>query len=204
MKACAERRRSACAERRRSALVGTTVLISLLAVASQAEANPWQRGGAPARYDGGVYDYAKVVDVDPIMRQVRVETPRRECWNEVREVRDTRDSHSKGGMVLGGIIGGVVGHQIGHGHGRDVATVAGTLIGAAVGHDIAAERAAYRYSEPREESVERCAVRYEQDYHERIEGYRVTYRYQGREYTTRLPYDPGDRIRIRVDVEPAE
>lgn len=189
------------------ALVSAAVLVSLLGVGAEAQADPWKhRGYMPARYDGGrEYDYAKVVDVDPIVRQVRVETPRRECWDEVREVRSARydDSHSKGGMVLGGIIGGVVGHQIGHGHGRDVATVAGTLIGAGIGHDIAAERGA-RYSEPREESVERCAVRYEHDYEERIEGYRVTYLYHGREYNTRLPYDPGERIRVRVDVEPAE
>lgn len=187
-------------------LVSATVLVSMLAAGAQAQAGSWKhKGYGPARYDRGEYDYAKVVDVDPIVRQIRVETPRRECWDEVREVRSARydGSHSKGGMVLGGIIGGVVGHQIGSGRGKDVATVAGTLIGAAVGHDISAERGA-RYSAPREEYVERCAVRYEEEYEERIEGYRVTYLYHGREYTTRLPYDPGDRIRVRVDIEPAE
>lgn len=185
------------------ALLSATVIVSMLAVGSQAEAGPaWKRERyVPARYD--TYDYAKVVDVDPIVHQVRVETPRRECWDEVREVRaGYGDSHGMGGMVLGGIIGGVVGNQIGHGRGNDVATVAGTLIGAAVGHDIAAKRAVY-YG-PREEVIERCTVRYEQRYEERIEGYRVRYVYNGREYTTRLPYDPGDRIRVRVNVELAE
>lgn len=194
------------------ALVSATVLVSLLAVTAQADASPpWKRERyVPARYDGGHgrgdgYDYAKVVDVDPIVHQVRVETPRRECWDEVREVRSVRyDDHgSKGPMILGGIIGGVVGHQIGSGRGNDIATVAGTLIGASVGHDVGARRTA-SYSEPREVSRERCETRYEQEYEERIDGYRVTYLYHGREYTTRLPYDPGDRIRVRVDVEPAE
>jgi hypothetical protein len=32
----------------------------------------------------------------------------------------------------------------------------------------------------------------------------VTYEYQGRTYQTRLPYDPGEKIRIRVAVSPAE
>ena len=31
-------------------------------------------------------------------------------------------------------------------------------------------------------------------------GYDVTYRYGGREYTTRTDHHPGDRIRVRVDV----
>ena len=29
------------------------------------------------------------------------------------------------------------------------------------------------------------------------------YQYAGRRYMTRMPYDPGERIRIRVDVTPA-
>jgi uncharacterized protein YcfJ len=193
------------------ALVGATVLVSLLGVSTQAAADPpgWKRDRYhPVKYERNhrdSYEYARVTDVDPIVRQVRVESPRRECWDEVREVRSARyrDSHSKGPMILGGIIGGVVGHQIGSGRGNDVATVAGTLIGASIGHDAAARRPSH-YSEPREEVVERCATRYEHDYEERIEGYRVTYQYHGREYTTRMPYDPGERLRVHVDVEPAE
>lgn len=185
------------------ALVSATVLVSLLAVGAQAEAGPYKRERyVPARYDGGGYDYAKVTDVDPIVHQVRIETPRRECWDEVREVRSTRYD-DKSGMVLGGIIGGVMGHEIANRGHKDVGAVAGTLLGAAVGHDIASRNGS-RYSETREETVERCAVRYEEEYEERIEGYRVTYEYHGREFTTRLPYDPGERIRVRVDVEPAE
>jgi uncharacterized protein YcfJ len=39
---------------------------------------------------------------------------------------------------------------------------------------------------------------------ERTDGYRVTYVYNGRKGVTELPYRPGDRIRVRVDVTPAE
>jgi hypothetical protein len=31
----------------------------------------------------------------------------------------------------------------------------------------------------------------------------VIYAYNGRKYATRTPFDPGKRIRIRVDVSPA-
>ena len=69
-----------------------------------------------------------------------------------------------------------------------------------MGYDAAARRSA----SVREEIVQRCEVRYEKRYEERIDGYRVTYEYNGREYTTRLPYDPGERIRVRVAVAVAE
>src|SRR5687768_12471469 len=37
------------------------------------------------RYQGGAeYDYARVVDVEPLTRRIRVSEPRRECWNETR------------------------------------------------------------------------------------------------------------------------
>jgi uncharacterized protein YcfJ len=36
---------------------------------------------------------------------------------------------------------------------------------------------------------------------DRIMGYEVTYRYGGREYTTRMDHDPGNRLRVRVDTD---
>jgi uncharacterized protein YcfJ len=135
------------------------------------------------------------------VRQVRVETPRRECWDDVRHVESRphiSDPGVGGRTLLGGIIGGVIGHQFGSGRGRDAATIAGTAIGASVGYD-----SARRVGGGHEEVVQRCAVRYENQYEERIDGYRVTYEYNGREYTTRMPYDPGRQMRVRVAVAPA-
>ena len=37
---------------------------------------------------------------------------------------------------------------------------------------------------------------------ERLAGYDVTYEYANRTYRTRTDYHPGDRIRVRVDVQP--
>jgi uncharacterized protein YcfJ len=147
---------------------------------------------------------------------VKVSTPRRECWEEeVRYPVHATGGHadSAGNMIIGGIIGGVIGHQIGrhvhHGRGKHVATLAGTLVGASIGHDAAARR-------PRVVTGERHGYQrgygrgYEQvcqtisDYHteERVEGYRVTYRYHGKTFHTRMDQDPGDRIRVRVGVSP--
>ena len=99
-----------------------------------------------------------------------------------------------------------------NGDGRRAATVAGAVIGSALGHDAAARRAYRddRYYEtrveepPRAYTVERCDVRYQETWEERVEGYRVAYEYHGRRYETRLPYDPGERVRVRVDVFPDE
>lgn len=153
-----------------------------------------------------VYDYARVLNVEPIVRQVRVEVPQRECWTEDQYEEPQRAPTGLAGpMILGGIIGGAIGSRFGGGDGRRAATLAGTLIGASIGHDAGARRqAASAATEPRITSVERCGVRYIENYEERIEGYNVEYEYAGQRHHTRLPYDPGDRMRIRVSVSPAE
>ena len=185
--------------------VGAVVLVTALSASSVAMASPpsWSRSSRPPVSRDAGYEYARVVNVEPIVRHVRVESPRRECWDESRYV-ESRPHISEpevgGRTLLGGIIGGVIGHQFGSGRGRDAATVAGSVIGASVGYDSASRRS----SQVEEQVVQRCDVRYERNYEERIDGYRVTYEYNGREYDTRLPYDPGEKIRVRVAVAPAE
>jgi uncharacterized protein YcfJ len=192
-------------------LVASGLLLS--GQAAFADGGKWKRDRHD-RYSSG-YDYARVIDVDPIVRHVRVTVPNRECWTETRyeEVESVRGGGydprrgNAGSMILGGILGAAVGNQIGGGDGRRAATVAGAIIGSAIGHDVADRRNA-RYgnrrsdTETRPYQAERCDVRYDDTYEDRIDGYRVTYEYNGRRETIRLPYDPGDRIRVRVDVRP--
>jgi uncharacterized protein YcfJ len=172
------------------------------------------------RYGNGDYDYARVVNVEPLRRRVRISEPVRECWDEpvYQSNGGYRSNYRSDGPVssphvgstlLGGLIGGVVGNQIGAGRGRDAARVAGVLIGSAIGNNISHERQRDRdyYGDDRgyygnERLVERCEVHYRDSWDERIDGYRVTYEYGGRDYTTRMPYDPGERVRIRIDVTP--
>ena len=159
--------------------------------------------------DGGGYDYARVVDVQPLTTRVRVTTPQRECWDETRMDNGGYGNSplprtAAGGAVLGAIVGGVLGHQIGHGHQRDAATAIGAVFGAGVGATQAQRRAANASAPPRQYTVQRCETRYHDEWQERTDGYRVTYVYNGRRQVTELPYRPGDRIRVRVDVSPAE
>jgi uncharacterized protein YcfJ len=145
-----------------------------------------------ARY--GHAEYAKVVRTTPIYRQVRVETPRRECHDQRVVYREP--AYRDGGVLVGAILGGVAGHQFGKGRGNAAATAAGALIGASIAqnrHGGVGERVGY-------EPV--CTTYNEYRYEERVEGYDVAYKYHGRVYHTRLPYDPGSRIRVNVDVSP--
>ena len=171
----------------------------LLGVAGSALADHDYR---TARNDRAIYDYAKVISSQPMVDYVTVKTPVRECWEEMQYYTVDRRAHNGGGTLVGALIGGVVGHQFGSGRGNDAATVAGTLIGAAIGSDASRRQGDYgveRIARP----VERCKTRYQSRQEKRIDGYRVTYRYHGQKYVTEMPYDPGNRIRVRVDVRPA-
>lgn len=159
--------------------------------------------------DADGYDYAEVIDVDPVYREVHVSVPRRECRTEIYdEPRDPvyrqGDRPAAGPMILGGLIGAVVGHQFGHGRGRDAGTVAGAVVGAAIGHDAARRSAGRDVDAQRTREQEVCRTRYEERIDREVDGYRVTYRYNGRDYLTQMPYEPGERIRVHVTVDPVD
>lgn len=185
---------------RNSAIALVLATFSMAALANDQRNGPRYED----RYDerNGEYEYARVVDVSPLRRQVRVSEPVRECWEETRTASDGPfSSNHIGGTLLGGLIGGALGNQVGNGHGRQAARAAGAIIGGAIGNNVSRQRQQERYGNER--VVERCETRYRDSYEERVDGYEVTYEYAGRRYLTQMPYDPGERIRIRVDVTPA-
>jgi len=181
-------------------IVTTAVMLTLAILASPASAS----GNGHYRESGAVYDYARVLSSEPIIRYVTVTTPVQDCWED-REYYtvEQRPRGTAGGTIFGAIVGGVIGHQFGGGRGNDAATALGTIVGAAIGNDAATRRAGgYRTSE-HSRPVRRCETSYQSHEEERIDGYRVIYSYNGRKYATQTPFDPGSRIRIRVDVRPA-
>ncbi|MGI9235767.1 MAG: glycine zipper 2TM domain-containing protein [Woeseiaceae bacterium] len=183
--------------KRLTAWIGTILLIG--ATGSALADNSYR----VARNDRAMYDYAKVISSQPIIDYVTVKTPVRECWEEMQYYTVDRRPHRGGGALFGAILGGVIGHQVGSGRGNDAATVAGTLIGAAIGNE-SSRRRYEGYGEERvARPIERCETRFQSRQEERIDGYRVTYRYHGQKYSTVMPYDPGNKIRVRVDVRPA-
>ena len=150
------------------------------------------------------YDFAKVVDVRPVYREVEVSNPVRECWDEpVIRTHNNTGHKSASGMAVGGILGGVIGHQIGKGNGNKLATAVGTLIGAQIGHDAVNGRVqSGQGHDSYTEYEQHCGMRHQVSYEEVLDGYHVTYRYQGEHYEIRMPYDPGKRIKLRIQIEP--
>lgn len=166
--------------------------------------NRWyddDRGPRHREYAGPreYYDHAKVVDVDPLVHVVRVSAPRQECWSEPVTHYEPGGAGSYTGTIVGGIIGGTVGNRFGKGRGKDAATIAGTLLGASIGHDLSNNRPGRAYTS----YEDRCRMVPGYTEEERVDGYRVTYRYRGKTYTTRMPYHPGNRVRVRVTEHPA-
>ncbi len=172
-------------------------------------------------------DVATVISSTPIVE--RVSAPRRECFTEQVTAYDERrvrrqqeyvaDSRverpsSGAGALLGAIVGGVIGHQFGNSTGgRDHGTAAGAVIGGLIGNNMettGSDRndSGYRRASvydvervPVTRDVQRCNV--VNDYREEIRGYDVRYSYNGREYMTRLAYDPGPTLPINVEVRPS-
>lgn len=179
--------------------VSGLAITSLVLVAGSANASDYAYSKGR---NNAVYDYAKVLSVTPAIRYVTVTSPVKECWDDVERysVRD-RDPGRAGKTLFGAIVGGVIGHQFGSGSGNDVATIAGSLIGASIANDSSRGRgySTTEYSRP----VRRCETNYQSHQEERIEGYDVIYSYHGRKYATRTPFDPGNKLKIRVDVRPA-
>ena len=170
-------------------------------------------------------DVATVMSATPVVE--RIAAPRRECFTEQvasydeRRVRrpvseeyvgEPRPS-SGAGALLGAIVGGVIGHQFGNSTGgRDHGTAAGAVIGGLIGNDVERtnnggydsgyRRAGYDVERvPVTRDVQRCNV--VSDTREVVRGNDVRYSYNGREYMTRLAYDPGPTLPINVDVRPS-
>lgn len=154
---------------------------------------------APGMADG-FKDTAWVVSSTPVYE--RINEPRRECWTEqVGYERVRSGNHEYGGAILGGIVGGLLGNTIGKGNGRSVATAVGAATGAIAGDRIDNDGNEVReYRRPRYE--ERCSVT--DNWSQRLNGYNVVYRYNGHDYSTFLPYDPGSTVKVRVNVSLAE
>lgn len=120
--------------------------------------------------------------------------------------------------VIGGLLGAAVGSQVGGGSARYATAAIGSMVGGMAGRQVYENAQRNRY--PRTGTVEVCdpvAVNgnygnagygnagYGNGYYASngsVAAYDVTYEYGGRTYRTRTSYNPGNRIRVRVDVRP--
>jgi uncharacterized protein YcfJ len=116
-------------------------------------------------------------------------------------VQQYPQQRSAGGSIIGGIAGAILGNQVGGGSGRTAATAAGAIAGAVVGDRVQNDGSAVNQPpQLQEQAVRQC--RTVDSYESRTIGYDVTYDYRGRNYTSMMAHDPGQRVRLRVSVEP--
>ena len=129
-------------------------------------------------------------------------------YGDTQRNRGTEGGRTMAG-VLGTVIGAVVGSQVGGGSARYATAAIGSAVGGVAGRQVYDN--AHRNDGPG--SVTVCdpvdarqpypGASYPGSYPASGRGlYDVTYEYNGRTYTTRTAYDPGSRIRVRVDVRP--
>ncbi len=167
--------------------VGTIAAVGLLSGQSWAETS---------------YTTAPVIESRAIYEIVKVSTPQEQCWEETAEVDRYRNDHGSNTPVLvSTIIGGAIGNAVGHNKSNQrIGAVLGAMLGHSIGRDIM--RHSDRTSSGEYQTVQHCETVYQQHEEERLVGYRVTYLYNGEEFSVRTSSDPGSEIRISVSVQP--
>lgn len=202
---------------RKSAFLSAGLVASLLAGASLVSATVSAQGFLSN--NTSFRDHARVTRVEPLYRNVQVSTPVQNCWDEPVTVYQQHAGHDHGGYrgrrgrsytgpIVGGIVGGLVGNQFGGGDGRTLLTVAGAVLGASVGNDYGNRRHRRHNHAPAHTTSyttteRRCSTTHQVSNRQESDGYLVEYKYRGRTYSTRLDYDPGQRLPVEVQVVPA-
>ncbi len=140
-------------------------------------------------------DFARVIESRPVYAA----NAKQECWNPragvYEEVREENKTRIGKGAAVGAVAGGVLGHQVDQGGG----TAAGAILGGILGHQL--ERRQNR-NEQDDLDFNRCRVMAGYEGSGGVQQYEVRYEYDGREYVTYMPNQPGRRLRLGEDIRP--
>lgn len=163
--------------------------LAMVVLVPNAAAQPYP----PRPAESVSYGYASVLRVNPAYETYHSSEQQCDEGGYQRVHKDTT-----GATIVGALVGGALGNTVGKGDGRKAATVAGAVVGGAVGHEVAKNNDSGYYQSG--------ACRMVDVVHNdgRPVGFDVEYNYKGDVYVARMPYDPGNRIRVRVSVVPAE
>ena len=175
-----------------------TSLIFLAIVSLQACAGHGKVTYSNSAFNHSQYDYAKVLQARPVTEIVQIQEEQQVCREEPVQ-HYVAENHSPVPVIFGSILGGVIGSQFGGGSGKTLATIAGATIGGAVARG-AQDR---RYPSQQYTTLdERCYLETNWREEERVVAWDVRWAYQGKTYHSRMNEHPGDRIRVRVSVDP--
>jgi uncharacterized protein YcfJ len=156
---------------------------------------PYPVRSTPAAQSPVFIESANVLRV--VERIEQVNQPQQECHNEYVEVQSQNQERRIGGALIGGVAGGLLGNTVGKGNGKTAATAVGAVVGALVGDRIQNDG---NGGQPSEQVVQRCHI--VDHVVSRVAGYEVTYEYEGHQYTTVMPRNPGDRINLQIRLSP--
>jgi len=143
----------------------------------------------PAAMADSFQAMARVLTVAPYMQTISV--PQQVCTTS--SAPPTTGGVPGVGSVIGGIAGALLGSQVGQGNGRIAAAAVGAATGALAGQSM--------QQDAPQQPVQSCQTVYRTS--QQADGYQVTYTYAGRQFTTVLPYDPGQSVQVTVQVHPA-
>lgn len=172
------------------ATLATLLLIAALTVGTAMAQDRYVPAGIQ-HTDATSFGYASVLRATPIYEAYRTTQQDPNCVDD-GYYRRSDNGNTAAGTVIGAVVGGVLGNTVGKGDGRKAATIAGAVAGGAIGHHIA--------SNNNPDNGPPCRVVDVED--RRIVGYDVEYNYKGEIYATRMSYNPGNRLRVRVTVVP--
>jgi len=179
---------------------------------------PMLASPAAADHPQPIYDYARVLEVQPVVERVQIPETERLCRDET-VARRVPEYRSPAPVIVGAILGGVIGSELSRGHGhryhggyrrnyrhghggnRAAGTVAGVAIGSIIGSSLQYSAAPPRYYSERV-NVCRDQTRYRDE--ERVVAWDVTWEFRGQVFHSRMDEPPGDRIRVRVSVRPVQ
>ncbi len=130
-------------------------------------------------------EVGRVISSTAVIQQVGV--PRRVCSSEQVAVPQPK---SGAGALMGAIAGGAMGNAVGGGAGKAVATMIGLVGGAAVGDNIEGAPGSQL------QNVQRCNN--QTFYENRPVAYNVIYEFGGKQYSVRMPSDPGPTVQLQV------
>lgn len=167
-------------------VLGSTVLLSSVACATS-------------------YEEAQVLRADPVYRTVSYNVPAERCHDEEVAYYEPERRGSATPTILGAVIGGALGNAVGHNKGnKRIGTAVGAVLGGSIGNDIGRRARANQAGASRYGTERVCQSVNEVREEEELAGYDVEYAWGNQIYRTHTRNHPGETLRVRVDVAPAE
>lgn len=151
---------------------------------------------------------ARVVSVERVVDYQRTNVSQRNqnCYRIQSRSGYNRNHNSHGNAVLGGIVGGVIGNQFGDGDGRTAMTIAGTVAGASYGNRRDHNNDGWnngRYMADGGNYRTEC-YRTRAGWGPNRAQYVVSYLLGNQEFRTVTDHNPGNHLRVRVNITTLE